>query len=265
MKIGFIGAGNMATAIISGILDAKYVNNKEIYVNSRTLTKVNELENKYNIISCKDKIELVSKVDIIVLAVKPSQYKGVIDIIKDCDYSNKVIVSIAAGLSIQNIRDMFNKDIKIVRCMPNTPVSVREGMTGICSNELVSEIELGYILDMFETIGKAEVIDEKCMDAVVAVSGSSPAYIYILIEAMADAAVLEGISREKAYKFAAQAVLGSAKMVLETGEHPGELKDKVCSPSGTTIEAVKVLENRGFRSSIIEAMSACADKSRKLS
>lgn len=265
MKIGFIGAGNMATAIISGILDAKYVNNKEIYVNSRTLTKVNELENKYNIISCEDKIELVSKVDIIVLAVKPSQYKGVIDIIKDCDYSNKVIVSIAAGLSIQNIRDMFNKDIKIVRCMPNTPVSVREGMTGICSNELVSEIELGYILDMFETIGKAEVIDEKCMDAVVAVSGSSPAYIYILIEAMADAAVLEGISREKAYKFAAQAVLGSAKMVLETGEHPGELKDKVCSPSGTTIEAVKVLENRGFRSSIIEAMSACADKSRKLS
>lgn len=265
MKIGFIGAGNMATAIISGILDAKYVNNKEIYVNSRTLTKVNELENKYNIISCEDKIELVSKVDIIVLAVKPSQYKGVIDIIKDCDYSDKVIVSIAAGLSIQNIRDMFNKDIKIVRCMPNTPVSVREGMTGICSNELVSEIELGYILDMFETIGKAEVIDEKCMDAVVAVSGSSPAYIYILIEAMADAAVLEGISREKAYKFAAQAVLGSAKMVLETGEHPGELKDKVCSPSGTTIEAVKVLENRGFRSSIIEAMSACADKSRKLS
>lgn len=265
MKIGFIGAGNMATAIISGILDAKYVNNKEIYVNSRTLTKVNELENKYNIISCEDKIELVSKVDIIVLAVKPSQYKGVIDIIKDCDYSNKVIVSIAAGLSIQNIRDMFNKDIKIVRCMPNTPVSVREGMTGICSNELVSEIELGYILDMFETIGKAEVIDEKCMDAVVAVSGSSPAYIYILIEAMADAAVLEGISREKAYKFAAQAVLGSAKMVLETGEHPGELKDKVCSPSGTTIEAVKVLENRGFRSSIIEAMSVCADKSRKLS
>ena len=135
----------------------------------------------------------------------------------------------------------------------------------ISFNELVSEIELGYILDMFETIGKAEVIDEKCMDAVVAVSGSSPAYIYILIEAMADAAVLEGISREKAYKFAAQAVLESAKMVLETGEHPGELKHKVCSPSGTTIEAVKVLENRGFRSSIIEAMSACADKSRKLS
>lgn len=265
MRIGFIGAGNMATAIISGILESKYVNNKDIFVNSRTTDKVNDLESKYNINPCDNKSNLVNKVDIIVLAVKPTQYKNVIDVIKDCDYSNKVVVSIAAGLSIDKIRDMFDKDIKIVRCMPNTPVSVGEGMTGICCNGLVTDVEIKNILNMFETIGKAEIVDEKCMDAVVAVSGSSPAYIYILIEAMADAAVMEGLSREKAYKFAAQSVLGSAKMVLETGIHPGELKDKVCSPSGTTIEAVKVLEDKGFRSSVIEAMSACADKSRKLS
>jgi pyrroline-5-carboxylate reductase len=141
---------------------------------------------------------------------------------------------------------------------------VSEGMIGICKNSFARDDELDMVKDMFRGVGRVEVVLESQMDAVVAVSGSSPAYVYIMIEAMADAAVLEGIPRDKAYTFAAQAVYGSAKMVLESGIHPADLKDKVCSPGGTTIEAVKVLEDKGFRGCIIEAMEACANKSRNM-
>lgn len=264
MKIGFIGAGNMANAIIDGVIDAKYIDNESIYLNTRTMEKAYKIHDKYNIKVVEDKVSLVENVDIIILAVKPNQYENVIEQIRNCDINNKIVVSIAAGVSIGQIEGMFSKEVKVVRCMPNTPVGVGEGMTAICANNLVTSEELVYIVDLFNTVGKAEIIDEKLMDAVVAVSGSSPAYVYMMIEAMADAAVLEGMPRDKAYVFAAQAVLGSAKMVLETGVHPGKLKDNVCSPGGTTIEAVKVLENKGFRSSIIDAMVSCAEKSKNM-
>jgi pyrroline-5-carboxylate reductase len=146
--------------------------------------------------------------------------------------------------------------------MPNTPALVGEGMTGSCRNKYVTDEEYKYIMDILGSFGMVEDISEKLMDVCVSVSGSSPAYIYMLIEAMADGAVADGMPREKAYRFAAQSVLGSAKMVLETGKHPGELKDAVCSPCGTTIEAVRVLEEKGFRSSVIEAMKACVKKAR---
>ena len=148
--------------------------------------------------------------------------------------------------------------------MPNTPALVGEGITAVCKNSLVNKEEFSYIMSLLSSFGLAEEISENLMDVVVSVSGSSPAYVFMFIEAMADAAVLDGMPRDKAYKFAAQAVLGSAKMVIETGKHPGELKDMVCSPAGTTIEAVRILEEKGFRSSVIEAMKACTDKSRSL-
>ena len=148
--------------------------------------------------------------------------------------------------------------------MPNTPALVGEGMTGVSPSDEVTEEELAEVMKILSSFGEAEVVPEKIMEAVVSVSGSSPAYVFMMIEAMADGAVRLGMPRNKAYKFAAQAVYGSAKMVLETGKHPGELKDMVCSPAGTTIEAVRVLEDKGFRSSLIEAMEACADISRKL-
>ena len=148
--------------------------------------------------------------------------------------------------------------------MPNTPALVGEGVTGVCKNPLITEEEFSYVMSLLGSFGMAEAISENLMDVCVAVSGSSPAYVFMLIEAMADAAVADGMPRDKAYKFAAQAVLGSAKMVLETGKHPGELKDMVCSPGGTTIEAVRVLEDKGFRSSIIEAMKACTAKAKGL-
>ena len=148
--------------------------------------------------------------------------------------------------------------------MPNTPALVGEGITAVCPNEQVTDKELTQVCEVLESFGKAEVIKESMMDAVIAVSGSSPAYVFMFIEAMADAAVAEGMPRAQAYQFAAQSVLGSAKMVLETGKHPGELKDMVCSPAGTTIEAVRVLEQTGFRGSVMECMKACADKSRNM-
>ena len=148
--------------------------------------------------------------------------------------------------------------------MPNTPAMVGEGITAMCPNDAVTPDQLETCRRLLESFGRAEVIPERLMDAVVAVSGSSPAYVFLFIEAMADAAVAEGMPRAQAYTFAAQAVLGSAKMVLETGRHPGELKDMVCSPAGTTIEAVQSLEEDGFRSAVMRAMRVCAEKSRSM-
>lgn len=147
---------------------------------------------------------------------------------------------------------------------PNTPALVNEGMAAICPNKNISNDELKLVVDIFKSFGKAEVLKESLIDSVIAVSGSSPAYVFKFIEAMADGAVLGGMSRDKAYKFAAQAVLGSAKMVLETGMHPAELKDMVCSPGGTTIEAIASLEKNSFSGTVIEAMEKCMDKSRSM-
>ena len=165
---------------------------------------------------------------------------------------------------ISHIEAMFDSRLKLVRAMPNTPALVGEAMSALCCNELVTEEELAEAVSIFNSFGKCEVIKEALMDAVIGVSGSSPAYVYLFIEAMADAAVADGMPRAQAYKFAAQSVLGSAKMVLETGTHPGALKDAVCSPGGTTIEAVAVLEEEGLRNAVIKAQRACVQKSRDM-
>ena len=180
-----------------------------------------------------------------------------------------IIVSIAAGQTINRLTNAFKCDtIKLVRVMPNTPALVGEGMAAVSFNDVMqkpeNKAEADYIGSLFEALGRAETVPEKLMDTVTGVSGSSPAYIFMLIEAMADAAVLGGMPRNQAYVFAAQSVLGSAKMLLDSGKHPGELKDMVCSPAGTTIEAVKVLENEGFRSAVINAIEACIKKSESM-
>ena len=148
--------------------------------------------------------------------------------------------------------------------MPNTPALVGEGMTGVCANDLVTEEELQLVLTLLKSFGRAEVVPEYLMDTITGVSGSSPAYVFLFLEALADAAVAEGMPRKQAYEFAAQSVLGSAKMLLETGMHPGELKDMVCSPGGTTIEAVAVLEREKLRSAVIDATRACIWKSKEV-
>ena len=211
-----------------------------------------------------DNRQAAKESEILFLSVKPQFYPAVIAEIREEVTKEQLVITIAPGKTLEWLEEQFGKKLKLIRTMPNTPAMVGEGMTAVCPGPEVEKEELEYVLRILNTIGKTEVVEERLMDAVVSVSGSSPAYVFMMIEAMADAAVAEGMPRPLAYRFAAQAVYGSAKMVLETGKHPGELKDMVCSPAGTTIEAVRILEQKGFRSALIEAMKACADLSEKL-
>lgn len=264
MKLGFIGTGNMATAIIGGIIKKGIVNPQDIVGSDIFEAGRERVKAQYGIEVTADNKEVAEKSDIIFLSVKPQFYASVISEVKDIIDESKLIITIAPGKTLSWLEEQFGKKVKIVRTMPNTPAMVGEGMTAACQNELVTEEEMNLALEILNSFGNTEVVSEHLIDAVVAVSGSSPAYVYMMIEAMADAAVAEGMPRPQAYKFAAQAVMGSAKMVLETGKHPGELKDMVCSPAGTTIQAVRTLEERGFRSALMEAMAVCADKSRNM-
>ncbi len=263
-KIGFIGAGNMAKAIIGGIVKAKLVDGKNIFIYGPNVDKLKVTQRELGVEIGSSARELAENMDILFIAVKPNILLTVLEDVKKYIKEDTIIVSIAAGIDIESIESVISKNHKVVRTMPNTPALVNEGMSSICGNSKVTEAELLMVKEIFDSFGKTEILPEYLIHSVIGVSGSAPAYVFMLIEAMADGAVLGGMPREKAYKFAAQAVLGSAKMVLETGKHPGELKDMVCSPGGTTIEAVKVLEEKGFRSAVIEAMEKCMNKSKEM-
>lgn len=263
--IGFIGSGNMATAMIGGILNANLVPANQIICSNPTTEKLTALEKKYQVLITKDNCEVASKADILFLATKPAIYKEVINEIKDKVNDNTIIVVIAAGQKITTVKELFARKVKVIRSMPNTPALVGEGMAAICPCPEVTPEELALVCDIFNSFGKYEIVSEKLMDVVTAVSGSAPAFVFMIIEALADGAVLEGMPRDKAYKFAAQTVLGSAKMVLETGKHPGELKDMVTSPGGTTIEGVNVLEKHSLRGALIETIHKVTKKSKDLS
>ena len=232
--ISFIGGGNMATAIISGILSSGLSDSDHICATAAHESSVIRLKETLHIEATTDNKAAAQKADILFLAIKPNMFHKVIPEIRHAVKENAIIVSIAAGQTIERIEDA------------------------------VTDEDLAEIQAIFNSFGKSEVVSESMIDTVIGVSGSSPAYVYMFIEAMADAAVADGMPRAQAYKFAAQAVLGSAKMVLETGKHPGELKDAVCSPGGTTIEAVATLEKAGLRNAVIEAQRACVQKSRDM-
>ena len=257
-KLGFIGCGNMGKAMIHGVMASGEAQASDILASAKTESSREKNAAELGIRLTADNKSVAEFADILFLAVKPQYYEEVIAEIKDTVSDDEIIVSIAPGKSLSWFDEMFGKSLKVIRTMPNTPAMVGEGMMGVCANERVSQAELDTVLDLCSGFSKAEMIDEKLMDVVTAVSGSSPAYVFMFIEAMADAAVAGGMPRSQAYTFAAQAVLGSAKMVLETGKHPGELKDMVCSPAGTTIQAVRVLEEKGMRSSVFEAMMKCS-------
>ena len=261
-KIGFIGCGNMAQAMISALVKSKLIESNQIIVSNRSKSILEKMNKEYGITIASNNIEVAEKCDIVFLAVKPNLYEMVMKEIKDSKTIDKIFVSIAPGKTMEFLETHLGTDAKILRTMPNTPSMVSEGMTAICPNQNINSEELELLVKLIESFGAVEIIEEKLFDAVVAVSGSSPAYVFMFIEAMADAAVIQGMPRAQAYRFAAQAVLGSAKMVLESKRHPGELKDMVCSPGGTTIEAVAVLEERGMRSAVIEAMRKCGQKSK---
>ena len=196
-----------------------------------------------------------------VFSIKPQVYENVVDEIRKYVDDSKIIISLAPNVSIEMLNGMFGKNVRVVRLMPNTPALVGEGMTGYCYDDaLFNEEEKTFLADLFNSFGKAVKVSEKIMSAVVCASGSSPAYVFMFIEALADSVVKYGMSRDDAYTFVAQTVLGSAKMVLESGEHPGVLKDRVCSPGGTTIRAVEKLEECGLRNALFKATEACYNK-----
>lgn len=263
MKLGFIGTGNMAGAIMGGIIQKGIFRPEQIIGADISEAGRQKAKETYGIEVTEDNRKAATA-EVLILSVKPQFYADAIAEIRDCIRDDQLVITIAPGKTLSWLEEQFGKRVKIVRTMPNTPALVGEGMTAACVNQYVTEEEKAYALKILDSFGKVELVPEHLIDAVVAVSGSSPAYVFMFIEAMADAAVAEGMPRTQAYEFAAQAVYGSAKMVLETGKHPGELKDMVCSPAGTTIEAVRILEKKGFRSAVIEAMRACADVSRRL-
>ena len=266
-KVGIIGSGNMGGAIAKGILRQNVISDSEFMISGIDQTELDRFTNDlpdHNFEVTTDNCKLAKSVEVIILAIKPIVFSKVLNEIKNSITPETVLVSIAAGVSIKDIEEQIGFPVKVVRAMPNVPLLVNCGMTALCQNSLVTEQNLELVNSIFNGCGLVEHTGEYLMDAVTAVSGSSPAYVFMFIEAMADGAVLEGIPRPTAYRMAAQSVMGAAKMVLDLELHPAVLKDMVTSPGGTTIEAVAKLEQGGLRSTVIEAMRSCAQKSREM-
>jgi len=263
-SIGIIGAGNMATAIVKGILRNGLIDNDKINIFDVDPMKLAKLSEETSINICGSNGEVVENSYIIILAVKPSVYPLVLDEIKEKLNKEHILISIAAGISIQYIRNKIEERCNVVRVMPNTPALIGEGLIAMCKEHKLQEREKKMVLKILSSLGKVEEVEEKQISAVTGISGSSPAYVYMFIEALADGGVMMGLPRDQAYRIASQAVLGAAKMVLESKEHPGVLKDMVCSPSGTTIEAVYALEQKCFRGTIMEAVKRCAEKEKAM-
>lgn len=262
-KIGFIGCGNMGNALIQGIILSEIIKAKDIIVIDKDKDKEDIIVSQLKVKKAKNLQELATSADYILLAVKPHDVSSVMEEISALDIKNKVIISIAAGVTMESINN-YKKSLRVVRVMPNTPALVGEGMSAICYERMVKKEDREFITRVFESVGMVIEVDESQMNAITALSGSSPACAFMFIEAMADAGVRMGLQRETSVMIAAQAVLGSARMVLETGVHPGQLKDMVCSPAGTTIEAVYTLEKRGFRGTVMKAMGECFERAEEL-
>ncbi|OCL19343.1 pyrroline-5-carboxylate reductase [Gilliamella sp. wkB171] len=264
-KIGFIGLGNMGNAILQGILLSNIVPGSQLYVYDHHPEKGQRLNQEYAVNNLNSEREVARESDIVFIAVKPNVIVDVLNDIQKELKKNTIVISIAAGVTIKTIAKSVGYEQKIIRVMPNTPALVNAAMCSITPNTEVTDDELTIVQSLLNCIGETEVVPEYLIDAVVGASGSSPAFVFMFIEAIADGAVKGGLSRKQAYKFAAQTVLGSAKLLLKTGKHPGELKDMVCSPAGTTIEGVQVLEEKGFRAAVIDAVEATIKKSKDLS
>ncbi len=262
-RLGFIGGGNMAFALVKGIVSSGAVS--AVTVSDKDAEKLKRFSefSKQGVNTSTDNSEAVSAADAVVLAVKPNVVPLVLDEIKDV-LGNKILISIAAGVSLESISAKLGNKAKVVRVMPNTPAQVGCGMAVLSPNNNVSDSEAAAVEAIFKSVGEAVILDEKFMSAATALHGSSPAYVYMMIDAMADSGVKYGLTKKQALLLAAKAVEGSAKMVLETGEHPSVLKDNVCSPAGTTIAAVCELEKRGFKTSLQQAIDACVEKAENM-
>ena len=265
MKLGFIGAGNMGGAILRGYLKSGKIAASDIYVCGRNMEKLRKLCDELGTNMCEDIGQLVEACDVIMLGVKPNMFPDILPQVAEKYEPHKVLVSMAAGIMISVIETAVGSNAKVVRVMPNTPAMVGEAMTSVSRNDNVTDDEFAPIFDIFSSIGKAEEVSEDLIHCVIGVSGSSPAYTYMYIDALAEAAVKNGMNKEQALVFAAQSVLGAAKMVLETGVDPVQLRINVCSPGGTTIEAVETFQREGLAELVEKGFQAAVDKSIKMS
>ncbi len=266
-KVGFIGCGNMGSAIAAAV--AEIVDPEGILLADSAADKAQELAVSLGAHTA-DNEEVARESDFIVLAVKPQMMEEMLRPLRGvlAERAERgeefVLVTIAAGLAIADIARMTGGDYPIIRIMPNTPVFVQEGMTLVCASPKVSEEAMREFQEMMGASGRLDRIPEEMIDAAGALSGCGPAYVYLFLEALADGAVECGLPRQNALEYACQTAIGAATMVLETGRHPGELKDAVCSPGGTTIEGVRALEAGGMRSAVMEAVKAAYDKTAEL-
>jgi pyrroline-5-carboxylate reductase len=263
MKIGFIGCGNMASAIINGIIDNKAVNSSDVYAYDIYEPAVNKAVESKQINACKSEIEVVKSSDVILLAVKPNVQASVLNTI-DGEVGDKLLISIAAGKTIEFIESNLKCKAKIVRVMPNINAKVGEAISAYCFNELVNDDDKANVELLLNAIGKVLCLDENFFPLFGVIGGCGPAFAYMFIDAMARAGVKNGMKKSDALMISAQTVLGSAKMILESGEHPWQLIDNVCSPGGTTIEGVTSLQADGFEAAVHNAVDKALDKDKKL-
>ncbi len=264
-KIGFIGCGNLATAILTGLLDAAPDYIASVWVSNHSPEKLNAFSSKYPVHTTLDNCEVARDCDILFLTVKPNKYEDVLAQIQPVLSPKTILISVAAGLSISFIEEATFPQAKVIRCMPNTPSMLGCGMNAICPNKNVTAGECDAVKALFDHFGVCEIVTENLFDTVTGVSGSGPAYVYLFIDAMAKAAVSDGMPKDQAITFAAQTALGAAKMVLESGTDPETLTQNVCSPGGTTIEAVNVFREDGLYELVQKAQHACVEKSKKMS
>ncbi len=265
MKLGFIGCGNMASAIIKGVSKSALVSCSDIVVYDKLEEKSKSLSTEIGICVAKDENEVASSCDVVVLAVKPNVFEHVLPLIDgSLKQKNPLIISIAAGKSISFIEGLLSYSPAVARVMPNINATVLESVSAYCCNGNVSDEQEKFTADFCSSFGKAVALDEAYFAIYGVIGGCSPAYVYMFIDAMARAAVKNGMPKDKALQVSAQAVLGSAKMVLEGGDSPWNLVDKVCSPGGTTIEGVLSLQRDGFEAAVANAVQASFEKDKKL-
>lgn len=261
--IGFIGAGNMAEAMIRGLLRGRDFSPEQIFASGPRAERVSELRDKYAIDASTNNLAPAQQ-DIVVLSVKPQIMSRVLDEVADAIRADALVISIAAGVPVATIQSRLASGTRVVRAMPNTPALVDAGATAIAGGEHARESDLADAKRIFDAIGLTVILEESALDAVTGLSGSGPAYVFLILEALSDAGVKVGLSRRTAQLLAAQTVLGSAKLLLETNEHPGRLKDMVTSPGGTAITGLHTLENGGVRTTLMNAVEAATRRSREL-
>ncbi len=262
--IGFLGAGNMAEALIRGLVHGKVVTPGNIVASGPRSERLEELEKAYGITTSHDNAVVARRAQVLILSVKPQILERVVHEVASQVQPGALIVSIAAGVDTATIEDQLPEGARVVRAMPNTPALVRAGATAISRGRHATDADLAEARLIFDAVGMSVVLDENQLDAVTGLSGSGPAYIFLILEALADAGVKVGLSRRNAQRLAAQTVMGSAQLLLDTDEHPGKLKDMVTSPGGTAIAGLHTLEQGGLRTTLINAVETATKRAREL-